>query len=431
MPEPADSAPDPNTPGEFFRLDLTPRHFAGLTPADLDDPAKFRRVARVPILDVHDHDEKGNVDLDLLRLLAGNTNRRCDRGDLVAVTIGHTREDAREQDQPPFVGYAKGLAVGEFRDEPCLFADLYLRAEDADEALRYPHRSIERVRSPDPDQNYIDYVCLLRRPPERSLGLLTYSRTLGQGCSVVRYGRDAAAPPRADAAPGPDSPVVEPETPPVSPEGPAPMTPEEIQAVATAVAAALSPAFDKIAAALMPPAPPVEAEPGATPPAPVADAPPEAERVQNEEASPSGDNAFVPEMIKKDDDPARVQMQQSITTLTRRLDMLSAENARLKYEREFDALEKEGVAFDRAQELSAILDLPPKNRDGHVTRMRTQYKRTSVGQGGHIPTAEPAEPDAAPTPSDRQGIIDTATKYGISDWNEARVKYQEDKRKRA
>src|SRR4051794_8689853 len=89
---------------------------------DLSDPRQFVTVPRVPILDVHDDDEHGRVDLALLRLLAKNTNGLVARGDPPAVALGHLKSKqtvcvekkgvrrcvlgASESDQPEVVGYA-------------------------------------------------------------------------------------------------------------------------------------------------------------------------------------------------------------------------------------------------------------------------------------------------------------------------------------
>ena len=401
-------APDTTAPGPV----------ADLAPPDLDDPARFVRRPRVPILDVHRHDQKGDVSEELLRLLAANTNRRCDRGDLVAITIGHTREDAAETDQPPFVGYARDLAVGTFRGEPCLLADFYLRADDAERAMGYPHRSIERVSSPEEADNYIDYVCLLRRPPERSLGLLTYRRDLPEGASVVRYERDFVSVPD----------LTLPASPPSTPQDSPPMTAEEIQAVATAVAAALAPGFKEIAAALAPP-PAAGAGAGARAGADAADAPlaadadgppDDAERIRNDEATPGEGNTFVPGVV-----PAGMVPAAELKKVQDERDALKAQVTRGQYQQRFAEMERLGVVFNRDAEMARVLALPVAHREGHFKVMRERYARQAPGAGRSEGAApEPSEADAA---AERQAIIDVATRYGIRNWEEARQRYQRDK----
>lgn len=429
---------------------------ADLRPPDLDDPAAFVARRDVPVLDVHDHESKGDVDESLLHLLARNTNARCARGDLVALTLGHTNADGPETEQPPFVGYARDFSVGTFRGEPCLLADFFFRAEDAATALSYPHRSIERIRSDDPAENYIDYVSLLRRPPERSLGLLIYARTLPAGATVVHYGRDLGPPDppavAADAAPSPDA------APPAQPPEVS-MDPEQISALVSALLpgliAGIAPMLAPPAAAEAPAAEavaepaPEDADAGRSrydddTPAASDEDDDDAERVQNEEASPGGDSTFIAGEIdgkkKKDDDEdaERVKMSRAVKSLRvenqvlrDQVDGQAVKLARLQYAREFDALKAEGVVFDPAKEMAAILDLPAKLRDGHVTRMREQYRRSPIGRRDAIETEAPESPESADAPSsdpaERRAVIDFATRHGITDIPAARARYRQEK----
>jgi len=66
----------------------------------------------VPILDEHElKDNKGNVvirlDKDkLLEITSVNNKRIGDTGDEIPLVIGHTKDDAPENQQPEIVGYA-------------------------------------------------------------------------------------------------------------------------------------------------------------------------------------------------------------------------------------------------------------------------------------------------------------------------------------
>lgn len=156
----------------------------------LDDPGRFVRKPRVPILDAHEHPTKGVVDAGLLKLLADNSNRRASRGNPSLILIGHTRDDATESEYPPVAGFAKDFVVGSWQGRPCLLADLYFRADKVQDAMEFPHRSVERAAGDQPAENFIDAVSLLRRPAERDLGVLTYARDSESRLKVIRYCRD-------------------------------------------------------------------------------------------------------------------------------------------------------------------------------------------------------------------------------------------------
>jgi len=165
-----------------------------LTAGDLDDPGRFFRVSKVPILDAHDDPEKGRVDERLLHLLARTSNARVSAGDPAAVILGHTKRKqslviirpdgsqvvlpgSDELDQPPILGYSRNFTVEPFRGRPCLHADFFIHNEHADHARSLPYRSVERLEPRDGDNDISGHVvkriALLRTPPERDLGSLT------------------------------------------------------------------------------------------------------------------------------------------------------------------------------------------------------------------------------------------------------------------
>jgi hypothetical protein len=165
-----------------------------LQPPDLDDTTRFRAFKGIPILDVHEHTTRGAVDEPMLELIARNSNERCEEGNYALLLIGHTRdeEDIDETEQPKLVGFARNFVVGTWQGRPCLLADFFFDRDRVDEALEYPHRSVERWRSPlRPDLNYIEAISLLRFRPERDLGLLTryQARPSLAGAELVRYAR--------------------------------------------------------------------------------------------------------------------------------------------------------------------------------------------------------------------------------------------------
>jgi hypothetical protein len=161
------------------------------------------------------------------------------------------------------------------------------------------------------------------------------------------------------------------------------MDPEQIAAT---IAKALAPMFDGLIAALEPPP---------------ADAPPPAPALDDEDG---GD---------------RVRMHRTIADLNARnqaledaRDALAVQATRLRYERAFDALEQEGVTFDRAREMDVLLTLPAPLRDGHLDRMREQYRRSPVGQRGLIRTAGPVD-RSPPSEEEREAIRDYAIKHKL------------------
>jgi hypothetical protein len=178
-----------------------------MTSADLDDPGQFVTIRGVPLLDAHDHPEKGNVDERLLRLLALNSNARSASGNPPAVIAGHTRRKvsmvvvrpdgsrielpgSSEEQQPPVLGFVTGFRVEPYQGRPCIHADLRIRKEHADTAKSYPFRSVERVQPQEGDrdetQHFIDRVALLRSPPERDLGIVRYERSDGAPARELR-----------------------------------------------------------------------------------------------------------------------------------------------------------------------------------------------------------------------------------------------------
>src|SRR4051812_46523939 len=62
-----------------------------LSDHDLGNTDRFIKIAHVPLIDVHDDPVKGNINLDLLKLIAKNSNDRVDKGDPIVVTVGHMK----------------------------------------------------------------------------------------------------------------------------------------------------------------------------------------------------------------------------------------------------------------------------------------------------------------------------------------------------
>jgi hypothetical protein len=174
------------------------------------------------------------------------------------------------------------------------------------------------------------------------------------------------------------------------------MDPEQIAALASAVSRALADALAPVLDALAPPAGDTEEDPP-----------------RDEEPGPGA---------LEDDGPgaARDRLLLEIDSLRRenadladRHDGLAARLARLKYERAFDGLAVEGVTFDRDREMEALLGLPVGLRDGHLDRIRDQYKRSPVGRRETIRVAMPAD-TSVPDEAEREAIRDYAIKNGLT-----------------
>lgn len=147
-----------------------------VTPPDLSNPNLFERRPGVPILDVHTRNGR-TVDVNRLKLVAANSNKRAAAGELGLLLLGHTTDEGKESDQPELVGYARNYQLGKWDGRDCIMADLFYDTGKAQQAFTYPRRSVEvYYDDTNPANNYVDAVALLRRTPARDLGLLTYAR---------------------------------------------------------------------------------------------------------------------------------------------------------------------------------------------------------------------------------------------------------------
>lgn len=146
-------------------------------------------VPGVPVFDVHDEfDAKGNLVRRFgqreLQELAEHCNDRERTGDLSPFGPGHTVDGAPEESQPPVWGYARNFRVARFGpgQKLGLVADFYVRRQlrtadgrmvDGEAYMKeFPRRSIELWAK----DKIIDWIALLRRTPQRDLGLLAYSK---------------------------------------------------------------------------------------------------------------------------------------------------------------------------------------------------------------------------------------------------------------
>lgn len=451
LSKPVVTPPEPATPVVESESEPEAARTPLLSFDDLEDPEKFTAVRRVPLLDVHDDPETGRVDHSLLRLLAKNCNDRVAQGNFPSVILGHTKmrpverdgemvqaKDDDEQRQPPPVGYAVGFHVGDFQGRPCLYADLHIQNGDLEYSRTFPHRSVERidpapgVENPDPADNFIDRIALLRTPPRRDLGILHYAAS-DRSLRRTRYARDFSSP---------SSPTKQPPAPPAQPvedlNAMDEQTPDIKELVRQALAEALPGALRQ---ALSEAAETEEsavdgAEPGADDYSPeqydnpgydpaMYDEPeeapyedPEAELEQRrnayEAAAPGPDNTYVPSdgsigvrrrpqapprerhrMQQDSDRIRRHQYERDLAERDRRIAELEHTNRRTLYERTLTQLEGEGYEIDRAAEMEELTPDSPQGYEAkQEARIRKCYRRNPIGQ----PTVRTEAPDVTDAP---------------------------------
>lgn len=138
----------------------------------------YEIIDNVPIFDAHDeHDKEGKLVRSFrraeLQAIADKCNQRAiDTGDLAPFGPGHTIDGAPETSQPPVYGYAKDFTVGHFgpASKLAILCKFYIKKSHKALAASFPRRSVELWVK----DKMIDWIALLRRTPQRDLGLLTY-----------------------------------------------------------------------------------------------------------------------------------------------------------------------------------------------------------------------------------------------------------------
>jgi hypothetical protein len=146
-------------------------------------------IENVPIFDEHDEfDSEGKpvrkFDRAALQKIVDTCNKRSKSGDLSPFGPGHTISDAPEHLQPVTYGYASDFRVDHYGPEKKLgiLCKFHVKnqvtrpdgkqADGLEEVKSYPRRSIELWLK----DAMIDHIALLRRTPQRDLGLLDYSK---------------------------------------------------------------------------------------------------------------------------------------------------------------------------------------------------------------------------------------------------------------
>lgn len=149
----------------------------------LNDPAKFVKRERIAVFRAHQRtDEKGKVlyevtDADLAEI-AENTNKPYAAGQLVRLTIGHTKQDpnAKESRQPAeLVGYCTDYKAQIVQRPGGSFLAVthteYAQADKVDQLAKFPFRSVEY----DPEGKTIHGCAALLKTPYLQLGTVEYA----------------------------------------------------------------------------------------------------------------------------------------------------------------------------------------------------------------------------------------------------------------
>ena len=132
-----------------------------------------------------------------LQELCDRTNLREEAtGDLSPGGPGHTKDDVPELQQPPLWLYGRNFRVapiGNQTKKPGIVCDLWIDKDHLQDAATFPRRSIELWER----EKTIDWIALLRRAPQRELGLLTFER----GEAPLYYSRSGQRPIAARLSP--------------------------------------------------------------------------------------------------------------------------------------------------------------------------------------------------------------------------------------
>lgn len=359
----------------------------------------------VPILDEHDlTDKKGNVvislDQKILKEIADVNNQRIsETGDLVPLVIGHTKDDAPENQQPEIVGYASNFSVEPFfkTGKKCITATFKFFKHSVDKVKKFPRRSIELWLS----DYKIDPISLLgATTPERDLGLLQLNKH-----GVKKYKRT--------------------------------MDMDNKQEIVDAVLSALqqtdvwqfltqlaSQSSSETGAAtegeMQGEATPPEAPPEASP-----EAPPEGgdEEIMEDtsEEQPSEEQPVQAE--KSGEEPVQYQRTDRIklsrlesenTILQKELQTIKLKFQRAEREKDLIELEAEGYLLDRSEELSLVESLPEEKYRSHLNIIRKRYQKAPLGSRHSYVENSRSGSVRGRTKDEVNGLIDYATRNGIT-----------------
>jgi hypothetical protein len=364
----------------------------------LDDPTLWHVKRNVPIFVPHERRTKGKdgkvrvlyslTEKDLHKIVARYQRQKATVGVVPRITIGHTRTDAPESEQPELVGFARDLRVGRFGPEKriAILCDEYLFPGRAQYALRnYPFRSVEYY----PGREEIAGVSLLIRDPELDLGIVQasradpvvlyesqvnhYSRPLDQ--RVVLYQREVNVMPELEK---------DPLAPPVAEEPDMPVESDELDPDEAGIADRYMKHYERNHPVMKHLCQKYGAEAGLGGAAP---------------AMPGGMNGGLPEPIKNEPTPPpggppvplsreerAAHYERQNQQLVKNVAEMTTKVIRMERERDLVAYERQGVILNVAEELADCMTMSAEQYARHLKRIQTKYERDPSG-GRFLPVA--------------------------------------------
>lgn len=400
-------------------------------------------IPDVPIFDAHDEfDYSGNqktnanwgklirrFDKARLQAIADKCNGRQEStGDLAPFGPGHTIPNqydakgimvrpAKEEDQPPIWGYLADYRVGPFGPErkTGLLINLYAKAEHAEKVKKeFPRRSIELY----PKDNTIDWLAVLRRSPQRDLGLLAYSKSahaagvtrwcpweqetrvyaVGQKAMAACYSADGKLRYSMENSIMSDEKIDDPT---LQPNADVPaddsLSPEEARTAERFMKHYQNkhPMLQYMCkygadGGMQMPSPTNMAPPA--PMTPLPDAAAGAPPIGAPPGGPSDEKKDKERMSKESDAIRYSRLEAEVKQLRAERDTETQRYQRAQCERDVIQLEGEGYELDRADEVAELLSRTPEQRKTYIARLKKRYQRAPVG-GDFIRVDEPEGPD--------------------------------------
>lgn len=358
----------------------------------------------VPILDEHElKDGKGNVVIrldqkKLSEIVRVNNKRMGSTGDEIPLVIGHTKDDASEDDQPEIVGYATDLKVEPFfkTGRKCITATFKFFKHAADKVRGFPRRSIELWLS----DYKIDPISLLgATTPERDLGLLRlskggvkkYQRTIGMNDQQGIIEGVLAGLQQTDvwqfltqlSQQGGEAPPEEGGMPPEGMPGEQPPMPEQGME-------------DPSMGGEQPPMP----EEGGEEPMP--------------EESTEEEEPIQQSRGKRYDRIKLSRVEQENQLLQKEIHNIKIKFQRAEREKDLIELEAEGFMLDRGEELALVQSLPENTYRSHLQIIRKRYQRAPLGARSSYYQESRSGGQRGRTKDEVNSAIDYATANGIS-----------------
>jgi|694.fasta_scaffold00982_8 hypothetical protein len=359
----------------------------------------------VPILDEHElKDGKGNVVIrldqkKLSEIVRVNNKRMGSTGDEIPLVIGHTKDDASEDDQPEIVGYATNLKVEPFfkTGRKCITATFKFFKHAADKVRGFPRRSIELWLS----DYKIDPISLLgATTPERDLGLLRlskggvkkYQRTIGMNDQQGIIEGVLAGLQQTDVWQFLTQ---------LSQQGGAEGAPEE---------------------GGMPP----EGMPGEQPPMPEQGMEDPSMGGEQPPMPEEGGEEPMPEESTEEEEPIRQsrsgkydriklsRVEQENQLLQKEIRTIKIKFQRAEREKDLIELEAEGYMLDRGEELALVQSLPETTYRSHLQIIRKRYQRAPLGARSSYYQESRSGGPRGRTKDEVASAIEYATANGIS-----------------